>query len=75
MWEKIQVRPYPDSNGTWKGNVFGVQCCYGFASLDDEQGGHRAVFGEWLPDDAVRAVRESGWAWEVQKECAGEQSN
>ena len=42
----------------WTGNVLGVQCFYGFLSLEEQQGAHTATFGAWLPDDAEYAVRE-----------------
>ena len=57
-WERKQVRPYPDGNGSWEGKVFGVQCFFGFTSLDSEQDNHTATFGAWLHDDAIEAVRE-----------------
>ena len=58
-WEKKQVRPYPGGASSWKGNVFAVQCFYGFASLDDPSAEtSHDVFGSYLPDDAVVAVRE-----------------
>ena len=54
------MRPFPvkGSPDPWKGSVFGVQCFYGFASLETEQGEHAATFCAWLPDDAIHAVRE-----------------
>ncbi|DBA95799.1 hypothetical protein WJX77_007107 [Trebouxia sp. C0004] len=45
-------------NKSHAGSVFGVQCFYGFLSLETEQGEHVATFGAWLPDDAIHAVRE-----------------
>lgn len=54
------MRPFPVKGRLepWTGSVFGVQCFYGFASLETEQGKHTATFGAWLPDDAIHAVRE-----------------
>ena len=49
--------------------MFGVQCFYGFQKLDNIQGPHKATFGGWLPDDAVKSVRE--WLDTVRfKKCA-----
>ena len=62
-WEKKQVRPYPDTGGTWKGDVYAVQCFFGFAKLEEpadsesEAGTSRGAFGLYLPDDAIVAVR------------------
>lgn len=68
-WEKKQLRPYSDGTSTWQGKVFGVQCFYGFDKLDTQQGTFKATFGGWLPDDAVRSVRE--WLDTVRfKKCA-----
>ena len=57
LWEKKQVRPYPDGASTWKGNVYGVQCFFGFVELEEPRSGTNA-FGLYLPDDAIVAVRE-----------------
>ena len=55
------MRPYPEAGGTWKGQVYAVQCFFGFAKLEEpaesEAAGSRGAFGLYLPDDAIVAVR------------------
>ena len=47
-----------DSDEIRTGNVFGVQCFFGCANLECENGGSSATFGAWLPDEAIFAVRQ-----------------
>ena len=57
-WSNRQVRPYPaEQDGPRTNDIFVGQGFFGFKGLQDQDDDPSALeFGEFLPDDAIRAV-------------------